>query len=113
MEISSSQLESEIKNGSIVIAELSSNENTKLTCDSGYIVIYNIGLDSRYMIADPALPSKDFVCPYSSKAYGNVIKSDNMNESWDLSVLNNDVVKYYSLSIDESIVDPSVEMGHE
>ena len=98
-EINSSQLASAIKNGNIVVAEFSANENSKLTCDSGYIVIYNIGLDGKYIIADPALPSKDFVCPYSSKAYGNIIKSNNMNESWYLSELNNEVIHYYSLYV--------------
>ena len=96
-EINSSQLESAIKYGNVVVAELSANENSKLTCDSGYIVIFNIGLDGKYMIADPSLLSKDFICPYSSKAYGNIIKSDNMNKSWYLSEINNEVIHYYSL----------------
>ena len=96
-EIDRSQVENNIKNGRLVIAELSANASSNLTCDSGYIVIYNIDLEGKYMIADPSNSNKDFVCPYSSKAYGRVIKSDNMDKSWYLNDLNNEILHYYSL----------------
>lgn len=94
-QISSSMVEEAIRNDGIVIAKLSSNENSKLTCDSNYIVIYSIDLNGKYLIADPALPKKSYVCPYSSDAYGNVISSDNMNKSWTFSEINNEAVSYY------------------
>ena len=112
-EIDRSQVESNIKNGRLVIAELSGNSSSNLTCDSGYIVIYNINLEGKYMIADPSLLSKDFVCPYSSKAYGRVIKSDNMDKSWNLNDLNNETLHYYSLYTIGSSSNPEVEMGHD
>lgn len=93
--IQSSQIESSIKNGGLVIAQLSANEDSKLTCDSNYIVIYNIDPEGKYKIADPALQSTSFVCPYSSDAYGNVIKSSNMEDSWTLEEINNEAENYY------------------
>ena len=112
-EISSSQLEDEIKNGRIVVAELSANEDSNFTCDTGYIVIYNMDLNGKFMIANPALTSTDFVCPYSSNAYGRVIKSDNMNKSWSLSALNNEVIHYYSIYIAQDLSSIEKEMGHD
>ena len=96
-QISVSQVEQSIRDGGIVIAELSATENSKLTCDSDYIVIYNIGLDGKFMIADPALSKKPYVCAYSSEAYGNVIDSENMNKSWDLDDIDEEAIRYYLL----------------
>ena len=96
-EISSYEIESAIKNGGIVIASLSANENSKLTCDTDYIVIYNIGLDGKFMIADPASQKNSYICPASSKAYGNVIDKNNINKTWSLDEIDNEAVKYYLL----------------
>lgn len=106
LEIDSSQIESNIKNGNLVLVEISANENSNFTCDSGYIIIYNTDLEGKYLIADPSLSSNDIVCPYSSKAYGRVIKSDNMNKSWYLSQIQNEAVHYY-------VIYMGMEMGHE
>lgn len=95
--IDSTQLNSVINNGGLVIARLSANEKSKLTCDSNYIVVYNISLDGNYMIAIPNQTNYDYVCPYSSRAYGNIIKSDNMEKSWTLDELNNETIQYYSI----------------
>ena len=93
--INSYEVESALKNDALVIAHISANKNSRLTCDNNYIVIYNIGLDGKYMIADPLLRSKSYVCPYSSRAYGNVISSENMNNSWSLNDINTETVSYY------------------
>ena len=94
-QISKSQIESSIRNDGIVIAKVEANENSKITCDSGYILIYSIGLDGNFLIADPALTDKSFVCPASSDAYGNIIDKDNMNKSWTLNEIDNEAVIYY------------------
>lgn len=94
-EISSNEVYNGIKKGGYVIVELSSNENSKLTCDNGHIVIYNIAKDDKYMIADPSLKDSSYVCPYSSAAYGNIISSDNMNKSWSMDEIDNEAVRYY------------------
>lgn len=93
-EIDSSQIESSLKNGDIVIAELLANEDSKLTCDFGYIVIYNTS-DNKYMIADPALPNSSYICPFTSNAYGNTIDSNNMEKNWSLDEIDNDAIRYY------------------
>lgn len=93
--ISSYQISDEIKDGGLVIAKLRSNENSKLTCDTDYIVIYNVNLNGKYEIADPALKSSSYVCPYSSRAYGQVISSENMNKPWSLDEIQNEAVEYY------------------
>lgn len=94
-EISSNEVYSSISNGGLVIVELSANENSKLTCDSNYIVIYNISLDGKYKIVIPNQTDYDYICSYSSTAYGNIIKSDNMEKTWSIDEINNEAVKYY------------------
>ena len=94
-EISSNEIYSSVKNGGLVIAELSANENSKITCDSNYIVIYNISLDGNYKIAIPNQADYDYICSYSSPAYGNIIESDNMEKTWSIDEINNEAVKYY------------------
>lgn len=89
------EVESSLKNDGLVIVELKSNENSKLTCDSNYIIIYNKGLDGKYMISDPALPSKPYACSYSSKSFGNVISNENMNKTFSLDEINNEAINYY------------------
>ncbi|MBO5182776.1 MAG: hypothetical protein J6B64_00015 [Bacilli bacterium] len=94
-QIDSTSIYNEISNGGLVIAEVSANENSKLTCDSNYVVIYNISLDGGYMLAIPNQTNYDYACSYTSRAYGNVIKSDNMQKSWSLNEINNEATKYY------------------
>ena len=93
--INSYEVESALRNDALVIAHISANKKSRLTCDNNYIVIYNIGLDGKFMIADPLLRSKTYICPYSSRAYGNVISSENMNNSWSLNEINTETVSYY------------------
>lgn len=95
--INKTNVEQTIKTGGLVIVELSASENSKLTCDKNYIVIYNIGLDGKYMIADPVLPNNSYVCAYSSNAYGSVINNDNMNKSWSLDQIDKDAESYYAI----------------
>ena len=95
--IDSTQIYSTLNSGGLVIARLSANENSKLTCDSNYIVIYNVSLDGKYTIAIPNQTNYDYVCPYSSRAYGNVIKKDNMEKSWKFDDINKETVDYYSV----------------
>lgn len=94
-QIDSSQISSSLSNGGLVIAMLSANEESKLTCDTNYIVIYNMDLEGKYKIVDPALQDSSYVCPSTSRAYGRVINSDNMNKSWTLEEIENEAVRYY------------------
>ena len=95
IQISSSDVYNSISNGDLVIVELSGNENSKITCDKNHIVIYNIALDGKYKIAIPNQTNYDYVCPYSSEGYGNIIKSDNMEKTWTMEEINNEAVRYY------------------
>lgn len=94
-QISSDEVYSSISNGGLVIAELSANENSRLTCDSNYIVIYNISLDGKYKIVIPNQINYDYVCSYSSPAYGNIISKDNMGNAWSIDELNKEAIRYY------------------
>ena len=91
--INSNQIKDEIKNGGIVIAEVSAKEGSKLTCDHDYIVIYNISLNGNLMYASPASTSTPYVCSFSSRAYGSTIDYSNNNIS--LEELTNEAVNYY------------------
>lgn len=91
--INSDQIKDEIKNGGIVIAEVSAKEGSKLTCDHDYIVIYNISLNGNLMYVSPASTTTPYVCSYSSRAYGSTIDYSNNNVS--LEELTNEAVNYY------------------
>ena len=93
--INSSEIYSNIINGNIVIAKLVANEDSKLTCDSDYIVIYNIDSNGNYFLLDPSLRKNSFICPYSSYAYGNTISSNNMKKSWSLEEISKEATDYY------------------
>ncbi len=47
------------------------------------------------MISDSTLLSNDYICPYSSDAYGSVISKDNMNKSFNLDEIDNEADIYY------------------
>ena len=91
--INTDQIKDEIKNGGIVIVEVSAKEGSKLTCDHDYIVIYNISLNGNLMYVSPASTTTPYVCSYSSRAYGSTIDYSNNNVS--LEELTNEAVNYY------------------
>ena len=93
-EISVNEVKDSINDG-LVIVKLQANENSILTCDTKYIVIYSINMDDKYLISDPSVLSGSYVCPNNSKAYGNVIKNDIMKKQWSLDDINQEAVKYY------------------
>lgn len=90
--ISSTSIKDEIKNGGIVIAEVEGIENSKLTCDHDYIVIYNINKNGNLMIVSPSSMSTPYVCSYSSSAYGSTI---NNITSISIEDLSKEAVNYY------------------
>lgn len=94
-QITSDKIYKSLVQGNLVIAELSAKENSKLTCFNNFIVIYSVDLTDNYMISDPALLSTSFVCPYTSRAYGNIIDSENMNRSWTIDDIKNESVRFY------------------
>ena len=89
------QINDEIKKGNLVIVKLSASQNSKLTCDSSYVLIYSIDNDDKYLIADPTLNRNSYVCPSTSRAYGSVIDKENMNKSWTLQEIGQDAQEYY------------------
>lgn len=92
--IDSSNIKNELKNGGLIIAEVSANENSKLTCDHDYIIIYNTTMDGKLMIVSPASTTTPYVCTYSSRAYGNTIDYSKIN-SISIDDLNKESVYYY------------------
>lgn len=94
-EISVNEVKDSIINDGLVIVKLQANENSTLTCDTKYIVIYSVNMDNKYLISDSSLLSGSYVCPSNSKAYGNVIKNDIMKKQWSLDDINKEAVKYY------------------
>ena len=92
--IDSSVIKDELKNGGIIIAEVSANENSKLTCDHDYIIVYNSTNDGKVMIVSPSSLDEPYVCSYSSRAYGNTIDYSK-NSAISIDDLNKEAVKYY------------------
>ena len=93
-DIDSSMIKSELRNGGIIIAEVSANENSKLTCDHDYIIVYNSTNDGKVMIVSPSSLDEPYVCSYSSRAYGNTIDYSK-NSTISIDDLNKEEVKYY------------------
>lgn len=93
-DIDSSMIKSELRNGGIIIAEVSANENSKLTCDHDYIIVYNSTNDGKVMIVSPSSLDEPYVCSYSSRAYGNTIDYSK-NSTISIDDLNKEAVKYY------------------
>lgn len=94
-EISSDQIVNSVKNEGIVIAEISPTGESNISCGKNYIVIYNITLEGGLIIADPNDTDYDFVCPYSSNAYGSTIKANRTSKEWSIEELNKDIIHYY------------------
>ncbi len=94
-EISYDEVINSIKNEGIVIAELDPKAESNLTCGNNHIVIYNITLEGGLIIADPNDTEYDFVCPYSSAAYGSTIKANRTSKEWSMEELNKDAIHYY------------------
>ena len=92
--IDSFKIKDELKNGGIVIAEVSANKNSKLTCDHDYIIVYNSTNDGKVMIVSPSSLDNPYVCSYSSRAYGNTIDYSK-NSTISLDDLNKEAVNYY------------------
>ena len=90
--IDSSVIKDELKNGGIIIAEVS--ENSKLTCDHDYIIVYNSTNDGKVMIVSPSSLDNPYVCSYSSRAYGNTIDYSK-NSTISINDLNKEAVNYY------------------
>ena len=92
--IDSSMIKTELKNGGIIIAEVSANENSKLTCDHDYVIVYNSTNDGKVMIVSSSSLDKPYVCSYSSRAYGNTIDYSK-NSTISIDDLNKETVNYY------------------
>ena len=84
-----------IKQGGIIIAEINGNSESNLSCGKNYIVIYNITLTNKLIIADPDDSDYDYVCSYSSPSYGNTLKANRTNSEYSFEELNKFVTKYY------------------
>ena len=94
-EIPSTMVKSSIMEGGIVIAEINSNGNSEITCGKSHIVLYNITLEDKVIIADPNDSENPFVCSYSSPSYGKVLKTNRTNTEWSLDEINSQTLHYY------------------
>lgn len=95
LSINSTDVLNSIKQGGMVIAEINGNKDSNLSCGKSYIVIYNITLENKLIIADPDDSEYDYVCSYSSPSYGNTIKANRTNSEYSFEELNKFVTKYY------------------
>lgn len=94
-EISSTDVASSIVDGGLVIAQIGAKASSNLTCGNNYIVIYNINLEGKYIIADPDDNSSEYVCSDTSLAYGNILKSNRTGSQWEPNIINGQTLHYY------------------
>ena len=94
-EIPGNMVTNSITSNGIVIAHIESNGNSSLTCGSNYIVMYNLTLEGKLIIADPDDSDNPFACSYSSRSYGKVLKPNRTNTEWTLDEINSQTLHYY------------------
>ena len=89
IEINSNNLYNEISNGNVILAEVKYvNDTINVTCDKGYILIYNIDNSNKYHILYSNDSTNDIICSdNSSGALSTISKNLNLKE-WDLNNLN-------------------------
>lgn len=94
-DISGNDIENAIKDGGIVVAKTIGGRKSTLSCAESYIVIYNMTLEGKFIIADPDDSEYPYVCSYSSGSYGNVLKENRTNSEWSFEDLDSQISKYY------------------
>lgn len=90
--ISANQLENYILNGKTVLLE--TNGNGYLSCNQSYFLVYDINNSGEYMLLDPNNKSYSYICPDGSTGFGNVLKPDYNNGSFDYSYLVSDANRF-------------------
>ena len=96
-QIDSFELENNILNGKIVLAEIDSKGNDPISCGVSYIVIYNIDKNGNYHILNPIDRDYDYICPDSSNGFGKVIKANTNERSYSLDELNQISIRYIAI----------------
>jgi hypothetical protein len=76
--IPADQLKNYILNGKPILLETIGNGS--LSCYQSYYLIYNINNSGDYLLLDPNNKSYKYICPDGTKGFGNILKP-NYNES--------------------------------
>lgn len=93
--INSNEVPYEVLSGNVLLAEVNYVPGAKnITCDTGYIIIYNVDNEGNYYILNPNESSKEYICPDSSKGYLTVINANLSSELWTFNELNTIVTRY-------------------
>ncbi len=79
------ELENYILNGKIVLLE--SKGNGFLSCNQSYFLVYNIDNNGKYLLLDPNNKSYSYICPDDSTGFGNILKPNYNELSFDRSSL--------------------------
>lgn len=94
-QIDSFELENNILNGKIVLAEVNGNSSGKIfSCDLSYIVIYKYDKNGNYHILNPIDKDNDYICSDITSGFGNVVKAKNSNSSYTIEELNRVTDRY-------------------
>ena len=86
--ISSSDLENYILNGKIVLLE--TKGNGVLSCTRSYFLIYDINNLGNYLLLDPNNKSYSYICPEGTNGFGNVLKPNYNELTFDYSTILSD-----------------------
>lgn len=97
-EISQSEVESNISRENVVLEKIKYNPNaTNLTCNEGYILIYDKTNDGSYEIININRKSNltDYICPETTPGRYTTIKQESSDKKYSLSELDSIASKYY------------------
>lgn len=94
-QIDSFELESNLLNGKLVLAEVNGNSSGKIfSCDTSYIVIYKVDKNSKYHILNPIDKNHDYICSDVTSGFGNIVKANTNNGSYSIEELNRITERY-------------------
>ena len=78
-----------VSKGRIVLAEVKNVLGANnITCDTGYIIIYNVDMDNKYHVLYSNDSSRDYICSDNSIGALSIIEKNINSKEWDIGSLN-------------------------
>ncbi|MBR4830419.1 MAG: hypothetical protein IKZ96_01455 [Bacilli bacterium] len=87
-----SELRNYVLNGKPVLMETIGNGS--LSCYQTYYLIYDISNADQYLLLDPNNKSYRYICPEGTKGFGNILKANYNELSFDYSELLSDTSRF-------------------